>query len=407
MEYGLIEKLTGLCAAGSTISAKLGEAAGLILGCTRTDQCSIYLWDDESSRFVLSTTEGDHASRIETYAEDEGVPGFVSRGYGVVEVYTEAPADTGFKGATDPGLAGFVSACLFPLRDGERLYGVLYLKSRKKTSFTDTERALLNAAATQLVLILKFEEMIESNRAVSGELQEYRVKLKNAEKLIALGDMAATLAHEIKNPLVSIGGFASRLKRKLGPGSPDIKYVEQMISEIHRLEKVLNGAMSFLKEDVLDLKPHDINDILEDALGLFDEEFDVHGIRVVKDFFARPLSVMADREELKIAFDNLIANAIQSMGEGGTLTLSTSISDGWVVAEVSDSGCGIDPARLCEIFNPFYTTKERGTGLGLPITNSIIIRHKGKIDVTSKKGIGATFVVKLPAAEKTSHSQGV
>jgi signal transduction histidine kinase len=402
MGYDVIEKLTGLCTAGSALPAKLSEAAGLILECVRVDQCSIYLWHDESSRFVLNTTEGDHTSRIESYAEDEGVPGFVNKGYGIVEVYTEAPADTGFEGATDPGLAGFVSACLLPLRDDHKLYGVLYLKSRKKTSLTDTQRALLDAVAAQLVLIFKFEEMLESNRAVSSELEEYRVRLKNAEKLMVLGDMAATLAHEIKNPLVSIGGFASRLKRKLGPGSPDIKYVEQMISEIHRLEKVLNGAMSVVRDDVLDLKPDDINDILEDALGLFDEEFGIRGIKLVKDFFAEPLSVMADREELKIAFDNLIANAIQSMDEGGTLTLSTSISDGWVVAEVSDSGGGIDPGHLCEIFNPFYTTKERGTGLGLPITNSIIMRHKGKIDVTSKKGIGATFVVKLPAAEKSS-----
>ncbi len=397
-QYDLIGKLAALCTASGVIGEKLARAEGLIRGCAAADECSVYLWDDPSARFVLGSIEKGGkgvAGRVESYGPGEGVPGLLSGG-SAAEAHTEVLEEGRFDGGQDAGLAGFASASVFALKGPERLYGLLYLKFRERTSLESAELALIGAAVSQLTLMLGFDELVKRNTELSDELDEYRGRLKSVEKLAGLGDMAATLAHEIKNPLVSIGGFASRLGRKLGPESEHAKCVEQILSEIQRLEKVLNGVTSFLRDAPLDLRPDDLNAIIEEALEIFDEEFASRGIEVVRDFHQGPLGVAADREELKIAFDNLIANAIQSMDKGGTLTLTTAVEEGLVVATVGDTGCGIDAAHICDIFNPFFTTKERGTGLGLSITNSIIARHKGSIEAIAKEGKGAVFAVRLP-----------
>ena len=404
-EYDLIRKLAALCTASGVIGEKLARAESLIQSWAVGAECSIYLLDEASGGFVLGSpvppVQGGEggvrvSGRVESYGPGEGLPGLLSGTAG--EAHTEVFGDGRFDGGTDAGLAGFAGASVFALKGPERLYGLLYLKFRERTSLEPAELALITAIVAQLELILGFEELFSRNAELADKLDEYRGRLKGVEKLAGLADMAATLAHEIKNPLVSIGGFASRLRRKLGPGSEHAQCVEQILAEIQRLEGVLDGVTSFLRDAPLELVADDLNVIIEEALGLFDEEFSSHGIEVVRDLYPGRLSVAADREELKIAFDNLIANAIQSMDKGGTLTLTTAVEEGLAVATVGDTGCGIDSAHVCDIFNPFFTTKERGTGLGLSITNSIIARHKGSIEVIAQEGKGAVFAVRLPMA---------
>ena len=137
-----------------------------------------------------------------------------------------------------------------------------------------------------------------------------------------------------------------------------------------------------------------------EAVSFFEDDFKVSGINVVKSLSVNMPRVEIDRQQLKLVFSNLLANAIQAMENGGTLTIKTRHEDNWVITEINDTGGGIDPAIIGNIFNPFYTTKERGTGLGLAITHSIITNHKGMIEVNNNLGVGVTFVVKLPVADK-------
>jgi signal transduction histidine kinase len=228
-------------------------------------------------------------------------------------------------------------------------------------------------------------------------------KLVNSEKLLALGDMAATLAHEIRNPLLSIGAYAARLRRQLPPGSAGLKYLEQMSADIARIEKIMDGIIRFLKDNAVELKTEDLNSIVDEALTLFNDEFSAHDIKV-RRLIAQKLLVLVDREQMKIAFDNLIANAIQSMENGGSFAVETVLSGGFAVARLTDTGGGIDPRYLGYIFNPFFTTKKHGTGLGLPIANSIVMRHKGQLEA-GNEGPGAVFTIKIPyagAQEKAS-----
>ena len=173
-----------------------------------------------------------------------------------------------------------------------------------------------------------------------------------------------------------------------------------MSAEILRLEKIIDGVVRFLKDSEVELHPEEINGVVEEALEIFSDEAREHGINIEKEFHCGALVVEADREQLKIAFDNLIANALQSMekgekGGGGVLRLATFLDGSTVVISVSDSGGGIDPEQLRYIFTPFFTTKKHGSGLGLPITNSIIMRHKGALEVHNEYGVGATFTVRL------------
>lgn len=393
MEYDIIDSIIELAVSCIKLDDKLAIASRLFLESFPFDQCGIYLWDGKKGFFRLRAAHGP-GPKLESYGEDEGLPGLI-RKKGAIET---CQGDALWE-ASDEGLKGFKRAYVAPLKDKTALYGALYLKSGKGHAKAAFDPHLLNLAAMQLVSVIKCSELVSNQQRAYKELKDMQGRLSSLEKLMTLGDMAAALAHEIKNPLISIGGFASRLKRHLEPGSPGHPYVDQMLHEIERIEKLVNGIVGFVKDSATEPRLDDVNDILEEALRVFEEEFSSHDISVIKDFHKGRLPVLVDREQLKIAFDNLIANAIQSMEHGGTLILSTSLSEGSVIAQVADNGGGIDPRHVGYIFDPFFTTKKYGTGLGLPITSSIMMRHKGAVEVSNNAGVGVTFILKLPHAE--------
>ena len=406
MEYDILEKGAWLIASDEGLDERLKEAARLVIASFPSfDECLIYVWNDKGRRLDIRAHHAKDGaalmSRVESYGEGEGLAGAAALCAEYTEANAKAPFPEGasFNGVEDRGLAGFRSVLVWPLKDTAGLYGVMYLKSRKKAALTARRKRLLSAAAMLAAMAIKFEWLARSRRLDRDEIKTLQMKLANAERLMALGDMAASIAHEIRNPLVSLGGFALRLKTKLGPDSPHIRHIDVMLAEVAKIEKTINGALRYSRDSLLEMEPGDLSEIIEDTAAIFEDDFNSRGIEVIKDLHKGPLPVSADREQLKIAFDNLIANAIQSMEQGGTLRLTTRKNDTWAVAEVADSGGGIEPRHLAHIFNPFFTTKDDGTGLGLPITNSIIMRHKGVIDVINNAGVGVTFAVKLPLAE--------
>ena len=391
MEYDIIRKVAQLASAESDSDSGLKRASGVILEASPFDQCAVYEWEDGERVFSLKASAGAGA-KAESYGETEGMPGMVKKSMAPVSFSGAAPG-----GHVDPGLAGFGYAYALPLVVLGSFYGVLYLKS-KRAAVEPGFEADAELAALLLALVIRSRQ-VETRYAEAlvklGEAQDW---IERTEKLMALVDMASSLAHEIKNPLISIGGYAAKLKKHVGPASEAMPYVEQMLHEIKRVEKLIDGIMRFFSQSASETHPDDINGILESAVRFFDDDFRTNNIKLVMDLCKGRLPVNADREQLTIAFDNLIANAIQSMKGGGTLTLKTGVCDSTVFVRVTDSGGGIAPAHIGSIFNPFFTTKKNGTGLGLPIANSIIHRHSGVIEVENQEGIGVTFVLKLPLA---------
>ena len=201
------------------------------------------------------------------------------------------------------------------------------------------------------------------------------------------------MAHEIRNPLVSIGGFSRRLEKKLD--GKLLEYASVITREVDRLEEILKEILSFVREVRISKEHIEGVKIIEDILSLFSQEIKKRGI-VTETDFKDPLSLEVDPNRIKEAIINIISNAIQIMDGGGKLTVNTYRENDYGVIEVTDTGPGIDEKNLPYIFDPFFTTRIEGTGLGLAIAHRIVEEHQGKIDVFSTKGQGTTFRIYLP-----------
>jgi signal transduction histidine kinase len=258
-----------------------------------------------------------------------------------------------------------------------------------------------------LILLGNQAALAIENSRLYGNLQELNTQLINtqnrliqSEKLVALGEVVASIAHEIKNPLVSIGGFARRLERNLRENSPEKKYMRIVLKEVNRLENVLNQTLAFSKDLPMPSGPQNVNRIIEDSLSVLNGEFQERNIHVAKELAPHLPELVSDPQQMKQIFLNLFVNAIQAMGSNGRLSVKTSLSKekGTPILqiEVGDTGGGIAQENLENIFNPFFTTKHDGTGLGLAITHKIITRYGGEIDVINRPGAGVTFVIRFP-----------
>jgi PAS domain S-box-containing protein len=230
-----------------------------------------------------------------------------------------------------------------------------------------------------------------------SELKQIRERLANAERMAALGEVAAKVAHEIRNPLVSIGGFAQRLENKLDGNLKE--YATIIAREVKRLEDILRDILGFVKEVRLSIKSVDVNALVQNVLSLVESEAAERGIAVERNFSDVP-EVLVDPDRMKEALLNIVNNSIQAMGTNGKITTKTYPVNGYVAAEIIDTGLGIAEKDLPFIFDPFYTTKPTGTGLGLAITRRIIEEHKGRIEVKSRPGEGTTIKVLLPSKRK-------
>ena len=231
-------------------------------------------------------------------------------------------------------------------------------------------------------------------RDISTQKQLER-KLLQSERLAAVGQTVAHVAHEIKNPLMIIGGFSHQIKDSL----IDDKAIQKMgmiLDEVSRLERLIASLGDLTKVYSLVKRPADINSVIQDVLKIMD------GIHSSGKhcFKANPASdleeINCDPDKLKQVFINIITNGVEAMEDGGTITVSTKKSSNSIEIRISDEGTGISEEDLLHIFEPFFTTRDRGSGLGLAISYKLVEAHKGEIWADSEPGQGTTFVVKLP-----------
>lgn len=227
-----------------------------------------------------------------------------------------------------------------------------------------------------------------------------REEVERGRRLTALGNLAAGVAHEIRNPLSSIKGLATYLSRRVPEGGAEADAAETMVGEVERLDRVVSGLLDFARPGVMKLAPADINDVVATALRLADA--DIRARNVVVEF--KPAvnlgPVQVNREKLTQALLNLFLNAVQAMREGGRLGVEATAKPGAdrFVIRVRDSGEGMTDDVRAAIFTPYYTTKASGTGLGLAIVHQIVEGHGGVITVESRPGKGSVFTLDLPAA---------
>jgi signal transduction histidine kinase len=241
------------------------------------------------------------------------------------------------------------------------------------------------------------EESYAKLRDQADQILEIEEQLRRADRLSALGELSAGLAHEIRNPLGSIRGTAEILQDGIPPGDPRAEFAQILVREVDRLNRVVRDFLDFARPAEPDRGPLDLNDLLRDVLALTRQQAVKQGIELKLTAGAIP-PVAARGEQLRQAFLNLVLNAMQAMPHGGTLQVATEPRDDLVLVRFQDTGVGIPAEHLARIFNPFFTTRQEGTGLGLAITHRIVQGHSGRIDVTSRPGAGTTFTLTFPPA---------
>ena len=248
------------------------------------------------------------------------------------------------------------------------------------------------------------------------EHKEEQERLK--DRLAALGQMAANLAHEIRNPLASIEVSSSLLKRRLPVEAAERELLDKIIAEVRRLNRTITSSLEFVKPLSLSLTPAPLEGVLNDALAVAVGRRGNPGLRVHRTACPDCPAFLMDRGQLRQVFENLFLNAMEAMGEEGALTIEVSTArapaasstpyrpagtpaawtafESYAVIRVSDTGPGIPGEHLDKLFYPFFTTKKHGSGVGLSMAKKIVDSHRGVIDVASRLGEGTTFTVRLP-----------
>jgi len=309
-------------------------------------------------------------------------------------------------------MLGVTAGLLLPLVIRDRAIGVAcIIESQGPRHFTSLEVERASAITNQLALALEQARLIEDLKESYAELARTQEQLVQRERLAALGELAAVVAHEVRNPLGVIFNSVSYIRRLIGAGNSALPMVEIVAEEAERLNHIVDDLLHFARPASPLLSPVPLLRLLEDAVRA--ALTDATGTVTVEWFVESELPVPVDERMIRQAFINLALNAVQAMPHGGTLRLSLRRAPGprpEVQVEFTDTGSGIPADMRARIFEPFFTTKAKGTGLGLAIVKRIIESHSGRVVLESEPGHGTTFRLFLPfepeAAQPLAHVDG-
>jgi signal transduction histidine kinase len=302
------------------------------------------------------------------------------------------------------------SALAVPLMTADLVLGVLTLAHPDTAHFQDRHLVLMMAIAHQAAVAIEkarlykevthlaevLEQRVEER---TRELQQTQAQLIHAEKLAALGELAAGVAHEINNPLHTLQAYVEYMGTLITEDSPILELMGPIWNSLESIAHLTVQLRDFSRPALGERKPVDINEILTKVLRLADKELMRSKVAVLESLVPVQPVVLGDARQLEQVFLNLILNARDAMPEGGRLTIETFADAKDLFARFTDTGIGITTADLSRMFEPYFTTKvDRGTGLGLAICQRIVAQHSGKIHVASEPGKGAAFTVQLPIA---------
>jgi len=233
-----------------------------------------------------------------------------------------------------------------------------------------------------------------------SELQHLRKEVERSQRLAAVGSLAAGVAHEIRNPLSSLKGFATYFRQRYGGVPEDVKVADIMIQEVERLNRVITELLEFSRPMELKRKTTDLEGLLRHALATIEGQAGQKGVKIQADLPSGLPAASIDPDRMTQVFLNLFLNALAAMDRGGVLTVGIARQDDDTLrVSVADTGTGIRRDDLGRVFDPYFTTKPSGTGLGLAIVHRIVEAHGGEIRLESEPGKGTTFTVLLPTGE--------
>ena len=361
---------------------------------------SLVLVDEETDRLIFRTTftseQGWVAGR--TIEPGKGIVGHVIQ-TGETKLANDVDLDPHFSAEVDEeaGLTARAILCV-PLAIRNRVIGAIAVINKLNGAFTNQDRELLQAMAASVAVAVENANLYSELADFAEELERSQAQLVQAEKMAAIGRLAASIAHEINNPLQAIHNTLHLSLHKGLEIDKRLHYTGLAQAEVQRLIEIVQRMLDFYRPSRGGAEPTDINSILENVLALAQKRLEHGNVRVNMHLAPKlpPVPMVAD--QITQVFLNIIINAIEAMPSGGDLDLETALSqDGeWALVRFHDAGAGMSADEIANLFEPFYTTKADGTGLGLAISYGIVERHGGMIDVASLPGQGTTFVVRLP-----------
>lgn len=324
----------------------------------------------------------------------------ITRDGKVVSVNPEGEAILGFK---EDDLKHMDLSSLVPENEKERIQKYFFAALQGEPQIY--EITLFNAKRVERITRCSFipiyiNEEITGVFSILKDITESRKNeelLISSEKMSIIGQLAASVAHEIRNPLTSLKGFVQLMDQTK---TYDEKYMEIMMSEIERINLISSEMLILGKKQDVDFVRTDIAEILNQVVLLMKAEAHFHSAKLkFNNKLDNPVFIKADPNQLKQVFINIVKNSLEAISSDGIVVLTLSREDGRVRIEVEDNGVGIDEERLSRLGEPFYSTKEKGTGLGLTVSFKLIEKHGGTIDIESEKESGTKVTVTLPVID--------
>jgi signal transduction histidine kinase len=272
------------------------------------------------------------------------------------------------------------------------MLGIIRIYFSEPREFLDEELSFVGAVAETCACAIDKATMIEEQKS------QYDQLALHTEKLSALGRMAAGIAHEINNPLAGILLFSSRIRKKVTEEGPIKEGLDVIVQETQRCKGIIQDLLEFSRDKEPEKAEANINDIIEKALGILENEFRIHHISVERDLSGEMPSILLDVNLMQQVFVNLLINAVEAIQENGVITIQSYVNSNRksVGVGVADTGSGIPPDDMAKIFEPFFSSKKNGTGLGLAVSYGIVQKHRGNIQVSSRLGEGSRFTVEIP-----------
>lgn len=297
------------------------------------------------------------------------------------------------------------SVLLVPLVAFDRTVGVLGVGDREAVADRDTgvfqeaDEQFLSILASQAAIAVKNAQLFEQVRETDKRLRETQALLMQTEKLAALGEMSAKVAHEIRTPLSAVGGFARRIRRSLADDDPNAEYATLIVKEIQRLEQILTEQLEFARLSRPRLSMTDLVGVVTETLLLVREEAERKGVVIIEEQGHGLPAVLLDRDRVKQVLLNILKNALGAVSRGNRILVRTERVGGDLRVEIANDGEPLPGEILDSLFVPFATTKAGGSGLGLAVAHQIVKEHGGEIQVRAGGAWSVSFVVSFPIRE--------